>query len=229
MVTRSLETAEIEKGIDALPSPSNDIVVMWHKHPQSINLEKYILYRGEEISNQIIFTNIFDIEANFNLDTLHEDKGLSVGTMYYYYIVAVDENNNRSIPSDTVKYQLLEKPQLEDLSISNNTYLVNGVLTNPSQLIFRTLQFTAGASAGSILRIEKLGSRELVYFEYIRQFQNADGFAVHEIVGETLLQSLFKNRDDGNFYEWRIDLADNFSLNRGSESEWNELSIKWGN
>lgn len=223
MVTRtdSSDLKEIERGIDADSSPTDDIVIMWHKHPETLNLEKYILWRGEEVRGQLIFSNIQDIQANFNLDTIYVDKGLMVGTRYYYFILAVDQNNNRSVPSDTVRYQLLEKPELEDLTFANT-------LDNPTSLIFRTKHFTAGASAGSILRIEEPGSRRLVYLEYIPQFQNADGIAVHIISGDTL-QKLFNDDDDGSSYEWRIDLADDFGLFRGSESEWQEFSINWGN
>ncbi len=217
----SSDLAEVEMGIDAYASPTDDIVVMWYKHPETLNLDKYLLYRGEEISGQIIFSKIQEIAANFNLDTIYVDEGLNVGTRYYYFIIASDQNNNRSVPSDTVNYQLLEKPILEELTIANN-------LSNPTLLTFRTQQFTPGASAGSILRIEEPGSRRLVYLEYIPQFQNADGIAIHEIVGDTL-KKIFNDDDDGSSYEWRIDLADDYSLLRGSESGWQEFSINWGN
>jgi len=39
--TTASDTGHVERGIDADASEHNDIVVMWYKHPEETNLEKY--------------------------------------------------------------------------------------------------------------------------------------------------------------------------------------------
>ncbi len=214
----SSDLAEVEMGIDAYASPTDDIVVMWYKHPETLNLDKYLLYRGEERSGQVIFSNIQDIAANSNLDTIYVDEGLNIGTRYYYFIIASDQNNSKSVSSDTVNYQLLEKPVLTNLEDGQT-------LENPTSLKFEAM-FTPGPPAGSILRIvEPGGSRRLVYLEYKNYLDDyGSGSAFHEL-GQDTLKKYFENNV---LYDWRIDLTSS-EIFTGSESEWQEFSINWGN
>ncbi len=115
-VDKSYPDAIIENGIDSDHSFGERIVLMWHKNSDK-DLSSYNIFRGELITNSnnissIIYEKITTIDPtqNFGIDTLYYDENINKYTTYYYYLIAEDLANNKSTPSDTISYRLINSP-----------------------------------------------------------------------------------------------------------------------
>ena len=115
-VDKSYPDAIIENGIDSDHSFGERIVLMWHKNSDK-DLSSYNIFRGELITNSnnissIIYEKITTIDPtqNFGIDTLYYDENINTYTTYYYYLIAEDLANNKSTPSDTISYKLINSP-----------------------------------------------------------------------------------------------------------------------
>ncbi len=118
-IQKSVEFAQIETGIDAVPQ-GNWIYLEWVPNTEE-DLEGYEIWRRfEDDSSQsftlleiLPLTQIFDPQNPQYTDRSPEiapDPLTGQERGYYYYLTAYDENGNISIPSDTVYYRLMRKP-----------------------------------------------------------------------------------------------------------------------
>jgi len=218
-----LQDAEV--GIDAHASKNNDIIVMWHKHPQIWDIDRFILNRYTDENDLLILDSTISISNTGFIDTVYIDKKLKINVQYFYSMVAIDKNENRSLPSDTVFYTLLEKPtQLKTIILAESNLL--GIITNPQKIDFIARYFTTDPN-GSLLRIREFEGK-LKYLNYIAQ-DDADGDSEFVIIGDTL-RSVFSGELNNSFsFQWRIDLTvDGENMPYiGSESAWQELNIRW--
>jgi hypothetical protein len=228
MVKRSLTTDidSIERGIDAADdSETDDIVIMWHKHPATLNLDKYVLYRGQDINGQLIYEPLpIVLKANTKNDTVTVDTKLELGVLYHYYIIAIDQNNTKSLPSDTVQYKLIDKAWALDVDADT----ANG-FTNPERLTFSASYVDGQTGPGKYaIRIRGEDDNNLSGYRIVYQteIKNVDfnGFIKEEISGEDL-KVVF---DKGGLYQWRVDLFQ--GENTGSETIWQDFPelIIWG-
>lgn len=115
-VEKSLPDDPIELGIDADHTSGNRIVLMWHPNTDD-DLSAYHIYRGEVVMNSnnistTVYEKIASIDPSqqFGVDTIYYDDNLTTYKNYYYYIEAEDLAENRSIPSDSITYKLLNAP-----------------------------------------------------------------------------------------------------------------------
>ena len=115
-VDKSLPDGIIEYGIDSDHSFGKRIVLMWHKNSDK-DLSSYNIYRAELFTNSnnissMIYEKITTIDPtqNFGLDTLYYDENINTYTTYYYYMIAEDLADNKSTPSDTISYRLINSP-----------------------------------------------------------------------------------------------------------------------
>lgn len=224
--TVGTDTTEAEAGIDAaenLGFALNKIQLMWYKNPEQNTIRKYKIYRSEDEFGAVNYRPIAEIITNQPgiVDTVFFDaQDLSLNVRYYYYITAVDKDDQESDPSDTLAYMLLEKAS--QLSLNGKS----SEITDPP------LTFQWDISSGLtpdqyILRIEAVVTdnfHPLVYVKYISSiYETPQSF----VLNGTDIKSKFP---DGK-YRWRIDCVGENNLNgqiySGSESDWSAFRVKW--
>jgi len=109
-VEKSAPTDTIESGIRPY-NDGNGILLEWHPNLEE-DISGYKLYRtGEDIENK--FALIADINA-FKIsgaDTFFVDDSVNLNIDYFYYLKAYDQAGNKSEPSDTIRYCLIEKAE----------------------------------------------------------------------------------------------------------------------
>lgn len=218
MVQRTADTAfvDIEKGIDAIEE-DNGLVLMWYQPENQTSIDHYNIYRSTDPDGLVNFNRLTATDLFFT-DTTYTDRSLNLETLYSYFVTAVNEDSQESLPSDTVRYRLIEKAELSNPGDGE-------VLTDPAEIIFLG-SFTNGIAQSSVLRIERLvGStfRELIYLQYKPNFDNYDG-TVQYTLPEAVLRNYFES---GEEYTWRIDLIRDLEF-WGSESETRTFRIIWG-
>ncbi len=210
--TDSSDFSASEKGIDAVPN-FDAIKVEWYAPSDSLDIEKYRIYRSAdpnglieyEFLHEIIVTNVFD------QTTEYIDQTAGVDTMYHYYVTSINDDNNEAANSDTASYRLLAKATLSDHSLTNNgipriTFPFN--VSNP----FDFNEF--------ILRIEDYNSRELIMTRSFEPDPYGEPQQSAILSGDDLLPL-----QNGNSYEWRIDILSGDPKENGSESNWKLLII----
>ncbi len=110
LVEKSLPEAWAERGIDSDNTGGSRIVLMWHPNRES-DLQGYAIYRADTvISTGFNKIGTIDIYNNFGADTVYYDENVHNYVDYYYFIRALDNADNLSKRSDTVKYRLLRNP-----------------------------------------------------------------------------------------------------------------------
>jgi len=231
MVLRTLgaDTLNVERGIDAAENPESDalngIQLNWYKHPDHSDLKEYRIYRSSHSSGLVNFYyhNSKEVNQPGIIDTMFIDtQDLSQNVRYYYYVTAMDKDDQDSQASDTVSYTLIEKAY--DLSILGYSQVIN-----QPNIDFQW--YRSQSAAEYILRIEEYQGdyHKLVYSKLITSIYDIP--EVHNLSGDWM-KTTFPDRD----YRWRIDCvvaedmgniqAQFFS---GSESEWAYFTVKWSN
>jgi hypothetical protein len=225
MVPKSLPWEYKEKGIDA-DDKVTGIFVEWYRNPEP-EMEGYIVYRAADTSESRELTfvradTVFAYPLNPTLsDTEYVDTDVTFGTMYYYYIRALDISENKSIPSDTVRYTLTPRPGecLPDMS--------EQAQVKPEFSWKYSNDFQYGINYYYI-RVENLTTRESVWFygvprlDYTGQGQivkyDIDGNAT-----EPALSSAYT-------YRWKVDAigrqdSEGYEI-EGSESRWITFQVE---
>jgi len=205
-VPRSSDLAATERGIDAVPE-SNGISMQWFSlHDQ--NLKKYSVYRRKSQETYFKVIKNIDLETVFpGQDTVYTDNDtlMQFYRYTYYYVTATNRDDLEGPPSDTIRYQLLEKPM---------TVQPNGQTFGEIPLFFWSFPPTATPDS-FILRIELEYLNLLVY---AAKFQSN-----YDSPDQTL--DLHQTADPpvfipGNSYRWRIDSIGPDSSSSGAESAW---------
>lgn len=228
MVLRSsgADSLDFERGIDAASNPGNSFNVIefqWHTHLQQNDLETFKIYRSEHESGQINFNllSVKEIGQPGGIDTLYRDtQDLALDVRYFYYVTAVDKDNQESEPSDTVSYSLLEKAS--DLSLNGN----------PQQITLPEFNFKWQSLASHLfyVRVEAFISEDFHPLVNLKVVESAygDGWQNLHLEGPWL-KTTFPN---GN-YRWRVDcIGDENTAEQafeGSESDWSDFIINWSN
>ena len=215
-VEKSAPTDTIESGIRPY-NDGNGILLEWHPNLEE-DISGYKLYRtGEDIENK--FALIADINA-FKIsgaDTFFIDDSVNLNIDYFYYLKAYDQAGNKSEPSDTIRYCLIEKAEPSKPS---------GTI-NDIHPLFEWYYFARDAYE-YVIRVEIFSPREVIWISRIRRsnytdfsqkiFYNSDGSAV--------LNSL----ESGVTYQWcikSISLVDNRNFDiAGSISNWGYFIIE---
>lgn len=219
------DSLEIEKGIDAAPNPGealNAIQLMWYEPSSTANLKQYKIYRSEHESGTINFDlhTVKEIGQQGAVDTIFIDtQDLIQNVRYYYYVTAVDKNDQESATSDTVSYELLAKPN--QLSLNGNSSEITQPVMDFSWWSLETDFF--------YLRIEEYINEDfhpLVYFAKIQSTYD-DGWQNYHLEGDWLKTLFYTN---GHF-RWRIDTVGDEDIQQhsysGSESDWKPFKVIW--
>ena len=196
-VTKSLDTAENETGIDAIPEGSG-ILLEWH--PLNIDLVEWVkIYkRSQGYQNFQFLTSVA------STDSMYIDYDINIETRYYYYLKSVDKVKVESLPSDTISYKLL--PKATSLNYSN--------FAVPTF----SWQYPYLSPVGYLVRLEDDGSSEVIWIS--SEIQSYEPTTTTNISfnfdGKSKLDSL----QTGFKYRWRVDVLGS-DLYSGSESGWN--------
>lgn len=221
LVEKSPNSAPVERGIDAehptdvFPVPDeNGIFLEWYSSDET-DLIAYDIYRRAENLNGN-FTRVGQVFQRFgDIDTSYLDMTAGVDTIYYYYVVARDEDNQESDSSDIEQYKLLHKPESLNAPIGNS--LFGGVFDWKFSDNFIAQYF--------IFRLEKIDSNN----DYQPHF-----LALLDTEGRTQADQVWTQAELGitsltpGNYRWRIDVRRfDERLNReGAESEWGEFRVE---
>ncbi|PIS27535.1 MAG: hypothetical protein COT43_09895 [Candidatus Marinimicrobia bacterium CG08_land_8_20_14_0_20_45_22] len=215
-VEKSAPEDSIEHGIDA--DPIDDYIFLeWHPNSDD-DISAYKIYRAENNASAK-FSLLADVDAfsTFGGDTIYIDDSVELNKIYYYYLLAVDQAGNKSEPSDTIRYGLIQKTDL-------NYPLIAITEKRPR---FEWHDFTS-FSYQYIIRVEKLSPLEVIWIYRFNKTNYADTFQ----------SMLFDNNNTaseheltaGTSYRWRVDaiyLVDPSDRDiSGSESQWGYFSIK---
>jgi len=109
------DTLAIERGIDAVPE-SDGIYLAWYSLRDN-NISHYNIYRKKEDGTFFQRIKTIDLEtASSGRDTTYVDDnaeaGLDLNSYYHYYITATNTEGKESAAQDTLKYMLIDKPEL---------------------------------------------------------------------------------------------------------------------
>jgi len=108
-VLKSVPEAWVEQGIDADSRGGGSLVLMWHPNGEP-DLSGYELFRTDSTKDSP-YEKRYTIDLfEPGTDTLFYDDSVKQYTRYYYYLLAFDLAGNRSNPSDTIDYTLLNAP-----------------------------------------------------------------------------------------------------------------------
>jgi len=201
-VAKSAENAWAEKGIDAV-SEADAIYIEWLTLEDS-EIRKYEIYRKHEEDEDFMFVNSVE-------DTFYIDHDVELNKKYFYYVLAENFDGMKSASSDTVHYQLLEKPSrlFPYGTVSETQTVFQWVdVSKPQYYIIRVKQAENDQSiwlAGEILPNYESDQQQVL-------FNNNGSAEVNEL-------SL------GITYQWRVDVVGPGS-NCGSESTWTSFIIQ---
>ena len=124
--------------------------------------------------------------------------------MYYYYILAVSDEDVRSDPSDTLDYKVLEK--------ADQLHLKDGKVPRP---LFQWKDPHDWPAPYYIIRLMDVVADDFIWITRVDP-QFADFQEVqYNVDGSATMDSL----ETGGTYDWRIDIAGSQN-NCGSESQW---------
>lgn len=196
------DTCRVERGIDTIPE-GDAIYLQWIPSDEDMVLG-YEIYRSNARGGS--YQLITDPYLLVRSDSVFIDDGITIDQRYYYYILAVNDEDVRSDPSDTLDYQVIDK--------AVQLHLKDGEV--PSRPVFQWKDpIDGGASPYYVIRLMDVAADHYVWIAKVDprfdEFQevgyNADGSAT--------MDSL----ETGGIYDWRIDIAGSQS-NCGSESQW---------
>lgn len=209
--TAEYDTLAFEKGIDAVPE-SNGIHLAWYplKDP---NIVFYNIYRQAEDETYFRKIKTIDIEKS-TIDTSYVDDnaeaGLRLNVYYHYFITATNKDGIEGLPADTLKYMLINKPELD--RPDGETYNVN--VDGLPILYFKLGQETHLY----ILRIENIFG--LLHYTGIFQRNYDNDNQVFDLSTISDLPQFLPGT-----YKWRIDSIGPNADNSGSESAYKVFVI----
>ena len=217
-VQQSQPDSAAETGIGQDPN-TGGIFLQWYT---TEGANEYRVYRSDTVdaqSNPFNFSIVGDLTSTSSpSDTATIDASLlNVGVRYYYYVKAYASDGAASVPSDTISFVLLERPQLIYPS-------VNAALSKGS-LYFEWFDHTGGGY--TVIRVKDIYLIPSVWVWVSNRFQifetqpsksfNFDGTAILPLTS-------------GHSYQWRVD---RFNIDgttglpdAGSRSVWGTFSIK---
>jgi len=211
------DTLTVERGIDAVPE-SDGIYLAWYSL-RDHNISHYNIYRKKESGTFFQHIKSIDLEtATAGRDTTYIDDnaeaGLELNTYYYYFVTATNEDGQESSAIDTLRYMLIDKP---DLLKTDKEEDYDPDVDGLPILFWHFVEIPDLY----ILRIENFYDQ----LHYVHIFQVIDYF--HD---QTLdLNNEEKVPDLPDFppgiYKWRIDSIGPDEDHSGAESNWKVFII----
>ncbi|MDZ7374612.1 MAG: hypothetical protein ONB23_11670 [candidate division KSB1 bacterium] len=186
------DLAEEERGLDAVPD-RDAIQIEWQRYlDEQAAVE---IYRA--CDRPVSFAKIASVGAR---DTCYLDEGVAIGRRYWYFLVA-RRGSERSRPSDTLSYRLLDKPYALSEEGGRVPIFRWQVREVPVAYVIKLFDGTADTRVWFAVVTPDYGA----LVEQVRF--NSDGSAV--------VDSLVS----GRVYRWRVDVVAPEAA-AGAESNW---------
>lgn len=205
-----------ERGIRQDPN-TGGIILQWFADPGASG---YKLYRSDTLDsdgNPVKFQMLANIGSASELkDTSTVDISVTSGVKYSYYLTAYASDGSSSASSDTINYELLNRPGLgyppPNGSVDvNNTYFSWGDLSGGGY---------------TVIRLEDISQLQPVVVWVTKRFQVFESYPTRLFnFDSTATEPLLPNHS----YRWRVE---RFQVNgtgrpyQGSTSGWSLFSIK---
>ncbi|RME00371.1 MAG: hypothetical protein D6814_03635 [Calditrichaeota bacterium] len=190
----------IEIGIDAVES--GDYIQLDWQTSGTQKPENFRIYRREGKSED--FVQIAQVSGNKT--TFLDSSGIKIGTRYYYYLTAVNDDDVESEASDTLSYLLVEKAFLLSNTLQPVPVFTWQVRTNPEVYV---------------LKLIEADTERKIWVTKVRSAYSQTEQVKYNIDGTALLDSL----QTGVAYKWRIDIVGP-AENSGSESSWKKFMLQ---
>lgn len=218
LMEKSPDSAAVETGIDAedptdrLPDPNkNGILIEWHPVEHK-NLRAYDVYRRATDTTGN-FLKVGEVIQAFGAgDTVYLDLEVSLDTIYYYYVVARDEDGLEGEPSEIDHYTLVHKPALSSP--------VNGQPFDGTTGTFEW-SFSGYGAQYFVFRLEKRGA-DITYLPYFLKLHELTNYGQQA----WNLMAIGLNTLGPGYYRWRIDVRILRDDRKGSESDWEEFRVQ---
>ncbi|MDD5582182.1 MAG: hypothetical protein PHS99_03075 [Candidatus Marinimicrobia bacterium] len=224
-VPKSLPWEYDERGIDA-DDKVQGICLEWHRNADP-ELEGYIIYRAPDTS-ETGELKFFPIDTVFTFalnpvisDTMYVDTDITLGTMYYYYLRALDVSENKSEPSDTVRYALAPPPSDCRPTLSQKAQLIPEFSWKFSNDFQYSINYY-------YIRLENITTRQVVWFYGVeRKDYTGGGQSVNFNADNTATEPVLSGEDT---YRWKVDAIGRqdpagFEI-EGSESPWITFQVE---
>jgi hypothetical protein len=196
-----LETAIVEKGIDAVPE-QDAIEVQWELN--SI-FKGYKVYRRTQDEDEFS-----PIRTLGETDSLFIDsENIVFNKRYYYYLLGRDKNNNWSQPSDTVNYLLINKAFNLEKTVKQNKLTFHWQIHDFSPEKY-------------YLKLYDENQDEIIWLsEIMPSYTTLEEKFDYNWDGKAITPNL----TIGIPYRWRVDIKGP-SQNSGSESNWQRFTLE---
>lgn len=204
IITGTADTTIVERGIDAIPE-DDAIFIQWYPLEDQ-NLKHYEIWRYNDAVEE--HENIAVVSID---DSTYIDQTVAFYVKYFYYVIAVNEDNKKGESSDTLSYTLLKK----------------AIHLNPQgEIPEEAPQFSwedPNGSAEYILRVYDPVNDECVWLTNI-----ASSYSDREAIVYNLDNSAkYEKLEKGKEYYWRIDVVGSDTYcGAGSESAWSVIHIR---
>ncbi|MDQ7052132.1 MAG: hypothetical protein Q9P14_04280 [candidate division KSB1 bacterium] len=195
------DTALVEIGIDAVEF--GDFIQLDWEPAAGAKPAGYRIYRSEDVRTD--FTMLVDLMGERT--TYIDSSGIELGTRYYYFITALDDDRAESLPSDTLSYLLIEKASL--LSNTNE----------PRPTFF----WHVGAIPAEyyVLKLIEADTDRRIWVTRVKSSYSQSEQVKFNQDGTAAVDSL----SVGVSYKWRVDIIGPAS-NSGSESPWKSFVLQ---
>ncbi len=216
-VAKSLPTDTIETGIDAYHL-DDAVVLEWYPGTEADLAEYKIFCALNEPDSTYELLQEITFYTLTSENMVYLDTAAQTGNNYYYYLKAVDQTGNKSEPSDTQSYQLIQKAELIQ---------PRGAL-NETRPVFEWYDHNGRTTNEYVIRLECLKNQEVIWISRMNRPNYGDFSQSKEFNFDQ--SSKINNLIPGNTYRWRIDaiyMIDNLGYDvAGSESYWEYFSIQ---
>ncbi|MCB0287459.1 MAG: hypothetical protein R3C26_22375 [Calditrichia bacterium] len=218
-VPKSADVDAVETGIDAVAVPGspnqNSIFLQWYSTGDD-DIESYQIFRrtGTSLSDSVgTFVKIAEVVQPFNSkDTSYIDESAGEDTLYFYYVIAKDEDGLTGKPSAKEFYRLLPAPTiLSPVSGQNFSGQFEWLFSYIPQNFYFRLERRIGVSEFEVVGINLLDNIASVEPQQSRNLNE---------VGFSSLPS--------GFYQWRIEISNNIGISdkrAGCESTWGSFQV----
>lgn len=198
------DTSRVERGIDAVPE-GNAIRIEWISSPDEV-VTDYEIYRGIER------TGIYNLIVRAAVpDSFYLDNGVTLNKRYYYYILAVSDEDIRSESSDTLSYELIQKA----------TGLLPAGETTDSRPDFSWHDPNVPPKAFYVIRLVEVASGGIIWLSLVPSSYSDRETVRFNTDGTAIIDSLQQGVD----YQWRMDVVGSEDYS-GSESGWIALRLQ---
>ncbi len=205
------DTSRFESGIDAVPE-GDFIRLEWIPSSEDI-VSGYEIYRIQETRDGLV-QKIADAQEVEAYRDVYIDEVDTTGIRYFYYILAVTLDGEKSAPSDTVDYKLLNKAKL----------LIPMGTQNERIPVFRWKDENEFPSQSYVIRLLQQDNEDYLWIHLMSGDEINWGGQEQSIRFNVDHSATIDSLELNQTYRWRIDIVGAES-NCGSESAWREFAV----